>query len=291
MRTELVEMTPALAKEFLKLNTINRPVRPSHVETLFQAFSRGEYVTTHQGIAFDSEGRLIDGQHRLLAIASMPDGFSVQILVTWGLARDAAFQVIDSTQAKRSTSDVLKIDRSVGETANFLARLYSGTFTGITPAFVKPFADFVQPEIGDLTTYCPTSVRTWSSAPVRAAAAIKMKIGDADHVKLVYAALVRRDFDAMPKSAQSLFRAFMTGTVRAAASNDIFARCLKVFEPANAGLSKIQINDVGAMVEEVRTYLDDSIFKPMRVAAAAKAPATARPSTGKSADRAAAAVR
>ena len=275
MKTELVNVTPALAREWLKRNTKNRPLRPSHVETLRQAFARGEYVTTHQGIAFDLEDELVDGQHRLQAISLMPDGFSVTMLVTGGLDRDKAFPVIDATQAKRSTSDVLRVDRSVGETANFLARLYSGSFTGITAPFVQPFAEFLQPQIGDLIAFCATSVRTWSSAPVRAAAVLKMKTGDPDYVKLVYSSMVRRDFETMPRSAQSLFKSYMTGNVRAAAANDIFARCLKVFDPANAKLTKIQINDVGAVVEEVRELLNDSIFRAKK-----KAPGANRGANG-----------
>lgn len=275
MKTELVNVTPALAREWLKRNTKNRPLRPSHVETLRQAFARGEFVTTHQGIAFDMDDELVDGQHRLQAISLMPDGFSVTMQVSTGLDRERAFPVIDATQAKRSTSDVLRVDRSVGETANFLARMYSGSFTGITAPFVAPFAEFLQPQIGDLIAFCPTSVRTWSSAPVRAAAVLKMKTGDADYVKLVYSSMVRRDFETMPRSAQSLFKAYMTGNVRAAAANDIFSRCMKVFDPANAKLTKIQINDVGAAIEEVREILNDAIFRPKK-----KAPGANRGANG-----------
>jgi hypothetical protein len=276
MKTELVSVTPSLAREWLKKNTKNRAIRPSHVETLRQSFERGEQVTTHQGIAFDTDGILIDGQHRLSAIALMHEGFSFLMMVTWGLDRDKVFPVVDATQAKRSTSDVLSVDRSVGETANFLARLYKGSMAGITPPYVAPFVEFVQPEITDLISFCSTAVRTWSSAPVRAAAVLRMKHCDADYTKLVYRALVTRDFDTMPRAAQSLFKAYMTGTVRAGAANDIFARCLKVFEPQNAKLSKIQINDVSEVVAQTRALLDEAIFKPTKK----KAPAVEREAKG-----------
>lgn len=260
MKTESVNITPALAREWLKGNAGNRALRPSHVETLRISFSRGEFVTTHQGIAFDADGEIIDGQHRLTAISMMPEGFAAKMLVTWGLDREKAFPVIDATQAKRSTSDVLRVDRSVGETANFLARIYSGGFSGITPTFVAPFAEFVKVEIADLVKFCPSATRTWSSAPVKAAAVLRMKSGDPDYVKLVYSSMVRREFETMPKIAQSLFKAYMTGTVRASAATDIFARCLKVFDPMNATLSKIQINDPSSAIEETRALLNDQLF-------------------------------
>lgn len=264
MKTELVSVTPPMAREMLKKNTKNRQIRPLHVETLRQSFERGEQVTTHQGIAFDTEGILIDGQHRLSAIALMPDGFSFPMLVTWGLDRDKVFPVVDCTQAKRSISDVLSVDRTVGETANFLARLYKGGVAGITPAYVAPFVEFVHLEIADLMSFCGSTARTWSSAPVRAAAVIRMKYGDADYTKLVYRSLVTSDFDTMPRAAQSLFKAHMTGTVRAGAANDIFSRCLKVFDPKNAHLAKIQINDVSEVTAQTRSLLDEAIFKPFK---------------------------
>lgn len=260
MKTELVSVTPSLAREWLKKNTKNRPIRPSHVETLRQALVRGEQVTTHQGIAFDTEGELIDGQHRLAAISLMTDGFSWLLQVTWGLDRDTVFPVVDFTQAKRRTSDVLRIDRGAGETANFLARLYLGRTTGLTAVYAQPFADFIQPEFSDLLAFCPSSVRTWSSAPVRAAAVLAMKCGDVDYAKLVYRALVARDFESMPKAAQSLFRSYMNGSVRASAAVDIFARCIKVFDPSSAHLKQVKIVDVSTVVEQTKDLLREAIF-------------------------------
>lgn len=260
MKTELVSVTPSLAREWLKKNTKNRAIRPSHVETLRQSFERGEQVTTHQGIAFDTDGILIDGQHRLSAIALMHEGFSFLMLVTWGLDREKVFAVVDATQAKRNTSDVLAVDRGVGEAGNFLARLYKGDGSGITPTYVAPFVEFLQPEMSDLMSFCGANTRTWSSAAVRSAAVIRMKNCDEDYAKLVYRAMVMRDFEAMPRSAQALFRSYMTGTVRASAANDIFARCLKVLDPANANLTKIQINDLPEVTGQIRRYLGEVIF-------------------------------
>lgn len=269
MKTELVSVTPSLAREWLNKNTKNRPIRPTHVETLRQSLMRGEHVTTHQGIAFDSDGELIDGQHRLTAISLMHEGFSWLMQVTWGLDRDTVFPVVDHVQAKRTTSDVLSVDRSAGETANFLARLYKGNMSGITPLYVAPFVAYVQPEVTELMSFCGRATKTWSSSPVRAAAVLSMKNRDSDYAKLVYRALVQSDFDAMPQSAKALFKAHMAGVVRAGAANDIFARCLKVFEPQNAKLGKIQINDVSVVIAQTRGMLERAVFGPAKKKASA----------------------
>src|SRR5215831_4798996 len=65
MKTTLERLTPAIARNWLAHNKNNRAIRASHVETLRAAFARGEFVTTHQGVAFDTGGDLLDGQHRL----------------------------------------------------------------------------------------------------------------------------------------------------------------------------------------------------------------------------------
>lgn len=263
MKTVLMKVTPELAAQWLKVNTNNRRVYWGHVTALKNAFLRGEGRTTHQGIAFYIDGSLADGQHRLLAISMMPDGFYLEMNVTFDLPKESR-QAIDTQVQPRSTSDSLGIDRRVGETANFLAAIYTGRYSGITPTLVEPFVQFIQPEIGDLTAFCPTTAKTWSSSPFKAAAIIKMKYGDPDYVKLVYASLVRKEFNDMPSSAQSLFKAYVAGSIKAAQKNDTFARALKVFDEKNSKLVKIQINDVNAVIEDTRALLHKAIFANQR---------------------------
>lgn len=259
MKTELTNVTPQIARDWLKKNSRNRPIRPSHVETLRLSFERGEYVMTHQGVAFGTDGDLIDGQHRLSAIAQLEKGV-FPMLVTRGMSREATFPVVDAIQAKRSTADVLGLDRGVGECANFLAKLYAGRTTGITPVYAKPFAEFVAAPLTEIINFAPRSVKTWSSAPVRCAAVIASLTGDPDYVKIIYSSLVSADFNSMPPSAQAVFRSHMNGNVRAAQAYDIFARCLKIFDPNNAHLKKVQINDTSKLVQSVRAFLDAEVF-------------------------------
>lgn len=68
MRTIEVNVTPELATEYLAHNTANRPIDRGHVRKLSDELRSQRWKRTHQGIAFDSQGILRDGQHRLLAI-------------------------------------------------------------------------------------------------------------------------------------------------------------------------------------------------------------------------------
>lgn len=105
MRYETMEITPETAAKWLESNAeFNRKLRQSVVDRYARDMLNGEWNLTHQGIAFDTKGRLIDGQHRLAAVAKA--GVSVKMTVV----RDApagAFDHVDIGLG-RTTADVLK---------------------------------------------------------------------------------------------------------------------------------------------------------------------------------------
>lgn len=60
-----VDVTPEMAAKWLEGNVLNRPLKQAHVDRLAREMAAGRWRLTHQGIAFDVSGCLIDGQHRL----------------------------------------------------------------------------------------------------------------------------------------------------------------------------------------------------------------------------------
>ncbi|MFJ4657949.1 hypothetical protein ACIP5Y_42340 [Nocardia sp. NPDC088792] len=103
--TETINVTPQLASEWLDRNTCNRPMSKMMVTQLAEAMKRGEWLHTHQGIAFDTNGVLVDGQHRLAAVVK--SGCTVRMLVSHGV-EPGTFAVLD-TGRKRSARDVLSL--------------------------------------------------------------------------------------------------------------------------------------------------------------------------------------
>lgn len=68
-QTDNVLVTPEVAEAWLERNEANvRDVQQTRVDELVRAIQRGAWRLTHQGLAFDRAGRLLDGQHRLTAI-------------------------------------------------------------------------------------------------------------------------------------------------------------------------------------------------------------------------------
>lgn len=103
--TQVLEtITPDRAKEYLRQNVGNRPIKMMKLNALMSDLRKGQFRLTHQGIAFDHHGVLIDGQHRLKAIAET--GVAAPMYVTRNCDPES-FRVIDCG-ATRSPQDVLK---------------------------------------------------------------------------------------------------------------------------------------------------------------------------------------
>jgi len=78
-------ITPQLATSYLSTNHGNRVLRERLVLQYATDMEAGRWRLTHQGIAFDEHGVLLDGQHRLEAIVL--SGCTVPMLVTLGVKR------------------------------------------------------------------------------------------------------------------------------------------------------------------------------------------------------------
>lgn len=96
-------VTPDDAKAWLENQHHNRPIGAGLVRSLRQAIDDGRWEVTGQGISFDNEGRLVDGQHRLTAVVL--SGKSVQMLCVHGVTREAALTAIDQGE-KRTNAHV-----------------------------------------------------------------------------------------------------------------------------------------------------------------------------------------
>ena len=113
MKTTIKEITPQWAAEVLKdRNPKNRNLSESFVDKLARDIKSNGWILTHQGIAFDEHGNLIDGQHRLTAIVRA--NVSVRSLVTTGVPHSQrcngivlqTFEAIDSGKP-RSTGQMI----------------------------------------------------------------------------------------------------------------------------------------------------------------------------------------
>jgi hypothetical protein len=127
-RASFETITPARADEWLNKNKRNRPVRENRVGRYAEQMKRNRWMTSPDAIAFDKEGRLINGQHRLKAITRSGVA-QEEVLVVRNLDPDA-FKISD-VGAKRTASDVLHIEgfkmpQELGATVKLVILWYEG---------------------------------------------------------------------------------------------------------------------------------------------------------------------
>lgn len=108
IKTEIMIITPKLAGDMLLLNTDNRKTSPNTIAIYADKMRRGLWKLTHQGIAFDENGVLLDGQTRLAAV--IQSGCTVEMQVSSGVPRDT-FASLD-TQRARSAGQLLHVPNS-----------------------------------------------------------------------------------------------------------------------------------------------------------------------------------
>ncbi len=117
----IVTVTPELAREWLKHNNFNRPLKPRLVDKYVRQILAGNWQRTHQGLAFDGQGVIIDGQHRLHAI--IRTGQSMPMLVFLNESQ-SAHESIDNGKT-RSLLDVVTIK---GKHIGALKAMWAGRF-------------------------------------------------------------------------------------------------------------------------------------------------------------------
>lgn len=105
MKVDILAIDKPMAKKMLVFNEGNRPFKLWRAKQISAQLRTGEFLTTHQGIAFDWNGHLIDGQHRLWALDDT--GITQELQVTWNAA-PATFIAIDNGTA-RSGGDVFAV--------------------------------------------------------------------------------------------------------------------------------------------------------------------------------------
>lgn len=105
MMSVVEQIDPTIARCYLEANTQNRRVRRTWVAQLVKIMRDGDWRLNHQGIAFNCDGSLKDGQHRLMAIVE--SGVTILVMVTRGLPGEA-METIDVHQ-RRTEADVMNL--------------------------------------------------------------------------------------------------------------------------------------------------------------------------------------
>jgi hypothetical protein len=106
IQSEVIDISPEFAAELLEdKNTRNRPPTRATVLAYANEMRNGNWKVTHQGITLDTEGVLLDGQHRLAAIVEA--GVTIPVMVSYDLPPET-FATVD-TGRRRTATDALSM--------------------------------------------------------------------------------------------------------------------------------------------------------------------------------------
>lgn len=130
-------MTPERARFILAHNNgKNRALRLNTVAKLANDIKEGRWEVTHQGVAFDEHDQLLDGQHRLRAIAEANRACEV---VVWRNVPRKSFSVLDCGVSRTASDNLSYIN--------------------------VPRAKIVAPGIKHIILYNRYPKRTWTNIP------------------------------------------------------------------------------------------------------------------------------
>lgn len=105
MHTVTMTVTPAMAEAWLKDNPNNRKISRTVVGNYARAMAEGRWKLTPEGLAFSTEGNLLNGQHRLLACIASNTSFQSNISFN---VDPSVFPYLDRGKT-RSPGDILSI--------------------------------------------------------------------------------------------------------------------------------------------------------------------------------------
>ncbi len=109
-------------------NNFNRPLKPRLVDNYVRQIESGNWRRTHQGIAFDEEGVVLDGQHRLHAIVRTGQSQPMLIFLN---ENQAAHESIDGGK-QRTLLDVVRLelldDTIKGKHLSVLKEMWAGRY-------------------------------------------------------------------------------------------------------------------------------------------------------------------
>lgn len=109
IRVELVQVTPALARQWIGRNADNqRLMRGTKVDQYARDMASGNWPITGDTVKVTPDNRLIDGQHRMSAVIQADT--TVHMLIAYNVPAEV-MPVLDTGTA-RTFSDVLKISGS-----------------------------------------------------------------------------------------------------------------------------------------------------------------------------------
>jgi hypothetical protein len=229
----VMDISPEQAAEWLtEGNYDNRKLRNGTVDNLVTALEQGNIVQTGEAITFDVRGRLVNGQHRLNAIARSGITWR-KALVVFGAPVEA--RTVVDTHASRSFADSYGLDPRVAQPINAIMAVHRAP-KALRQWYLDTFAETAT----RLRANVPSGAAKVSQAAIRGTVVYLMRLDPekADWYESMYKSLVHDIRNVTPALA-SFFHQIHNG-FSGLHGVDLSLRAMQAFagEPASR---KIQV--------------------------------------------------
>lgn len=243
---KVFKVTPAHAEKWLKMNTGNRRIRPSHVRHLAKQMEQGRWMLSPEPIVF-SPRRLLDGQHRLSAV--LMSGCTIEASVAL-VQNEDVFRVLDQG-VNRNNSDLTGIPSPVLQPLQWLLK-HSVNALRKGKIVIDDIERIKDENIFTLSQRANEVIkpkdRRFKSAPFRAAyiMAVDMKMCDLETADHIYTNLSHMNMTEWSRMMQNIFHRFETTKVHGASNslkNEFFMAGLYLFSEAHSKKTKIILTE------------------------------------------------
>lgn len=157
---EVISVTPAMAESWLKIHAkFQRPLSDKKVAEWVRLMHLGQFKLTHQGIAITNRGEILDGQHRLAAIAK--SGITREMVVTLN-ADPTTFDSLDRGYT-RSNLSVMRIQGFDVGTQKLSALNTLLWIPSVESSLQRTWSIYDLPEVAEYFSYAMTFVFTKGS--------------------------------------------------------------------------------------------------------------------------------
>lgn len=250
LHTFTLEIGPDYARRLLTRNRINRKLAPSHVARYLRIMNAGDWDQTHQGIAFNDLGELIDGQHRLEAITQQERAFVFLVTVGW---RSKSYRELSVDKGrKRSYCEQYGHKKTASDVVTFITKFMHGqdVLDQRIQEYYQVFGELAEA----LVEYCGRAVKFFSAAPCKAGAVLRYAETGDEEVFCQYGALAGYKYELMVPRVKSLHKHYclMQGRFEA---RDLFLRSWQAFDLRQRNVARIVIRDYDAMTRDIKNQI------------------------------------
>jgi hypothetical protein len=275
IKFSLHTVTPEMAAEWLKKNEGNRALSRMEVNHLKTALTKCEWRLVHQAIAFDSSGNLIDGQHRLTAIAEtgIPARLYVARYADLATAKGMPFDV----GKKRTAAQILQ--ESAKATQIITTLFYCWTVDRSAKRLsIEGLGRAVKLHEQHITAINEAAkANDKNPAAIRAGVLLAMLDtamhlnGSVDDIIAQFAAFAHSNYDIMWPSVRSLNKQWETKTINGgsavtlgggSAQSHRTARAYIAFCPANQSLQSLRCADPRQVVRDAVDRIGKDLVFP-----------------------------